>query len=91
MSRLLPIVRHMTSTATDRTWLFTRGRESVRLEAHAGSTLRLVVAGPGATRATKNFRDLAALVSYQATYERRLVLQGFALERLIDERRRTAR
>ena len=81
----------MTSTATGRAWLFTRGRESVRIEAEAGPTVRLVIAGPGSARSTKDFRDLSALFSYQATYERRLVLQGFALERFIDERRRGKR
>jgi hypothetical protein len=77
----------MTSTANGRAWLFTRGRESVRLEAEAGTAVRLIIAGPGTARSTKDFRDLSALFSYQASYERRLVLQGFALERFIDERR----
>ena len=81
----------MTSTATGRAWLFTRGRESVRLEAEAGTTVRLVIAGPGSARATKQFLDLAALLSYQSRFERRLVLQGFALERFFDERRRAHR
>jgi hypothetical protein len=77
----------MTSTATGRAWLFTRGRESVRLHAEAGTTVCLTIAGPGSARSTKRFLDLSALLSYQSGYERRLVLQGFALERFIDDRR----
>jgi hypothetical protein len=73
-------------------WLFTRGRESVRLEVRdGGKGVELVVSGPGIKRETYNFPDTLALLVHQAEMERRLVSLGFFLEQFITERRRYPR
>jgi hypothetical protein len=74
-------------------WLFTRERESVRLEVHATPSggFSLVVMGPGSKLATYHFPDATTLVNFQASYERKLRAQGFAFEEFISERRRVPR
>ena len=72
--------------------LYTRGRDSVRLEvvlrANGG---RLVVKGPGSKRASYDFDDVTELARQQASVEEQLAAGGFALERHITERRRWPR
>jgi hypothetical protein len=74
------------------TWLFTRGRESVRLEVRdASEGVELLVCGPGLKRETYTFADTLALLVQQAEIERRLVALGFFLEQFITDRRRYPR
>ncbi len=70
-------------------WLFTRGPESVRIvrAVAPGGQMRLIVHGPGDTSETHVFDDVVACVNYQSELERRLVAQGYALERFTSERR----
>lgn len=73
-------------------WLFTRGRESVRLEVRdSAEGVELLVCGPGVKRETYNFADTLALLVHQAEIERRLVGLGFFLEQFITDRRRYPR
>ena len=73
-------------------WLFTRGRESIRLEARElESGVQLVVCGPGTKRATYDFPDMLAAIVRQAELERSLLQIGFGLEEFITERRRYPR
>jgi hypothetical protein len=74
-------------------WLFTRERESVRLEVHATQSggFSLVVMGPGNKLATYDFPDATNLVNFQASYEQHLRAQGFAFEGFMSERRRVPR
>jgi hypothetical protein len=80
-------------TGTTTAWLFTRGHESVRLEAHhvPGGGLRLLINGPGKHRESVAFADAAALIAKQAEYERYLVSRGFLLEQFTSERRKWPR
>jgi hypothetical protein len=70
-------------------WLFTRGPESVRSvrAVTPGGEMRLIVDGPGDTSETHVFDDVVACVTHQSELERRLVAQGYALERFTSERR----
>lgn len=74
-------------------WLFTRGRESVRIEvkaAEAGGG-RLTVKGPRSKRGSYDFSDMTALMEHQAQLEAQLVTAGYALEQFTSERRRWPR
>lgn len=89
-----PIRTLMAGVSGDATvaWLFTREHRSVRLEVRlTGDEVRLLIAGPGSTRATLDFPDLQSFLDYQATYERRLASEGFILEHFVSERRRWPR
>jgi len=66
-------------------WLFTRDGESVWI-VRTGE-LELSVAGPGGERGVFAFSAERELQSFQAEYEQRLRLTGFALEALGDDRR----
>jgi hypothetical protein len=70
-------------------WLFTRGSESIRIvRAAAGEgAMHLLVQGPGETTDRREFSDVLDCMSYQADLERRLVSQGYALERFTSDRR----
>jgi hypothetical protein len=70
-------------------WLFTRGPESVRIvrAVTPGGELRLIVNGPGDSTEVHVFDDVVACVTYQSELERRLVAQGYSLERFTSERR----
>jgi len=73
-------------------WLFTRGRQSVRMEARgAGRNLELVVCGPGTKRATYTFADPFALLNAQREIERQVLSEGFRPEEFVTERRRHPR
>jgi hypothetical protein len=79
-------------------WLFTRGRESIRVVRTILSqqTLRLIVSGPGYVRDVREFLDEAACTVYHSMFERRLLAVGFHLENFSErrnapDRRRTAR
>jgi hypothetical protein len=81
-------VPHSPQTA----WLFTRGRESVRLEVrHTAEGVQLMVCGPGPNRETYDFPDTLAMLVHQAELERRLVGLGYFLEEYMTERRRYPR
>jgi hypothetical protein len=73
-------------------WLYTKGPESVRMEAlrHRDS-FELSISGPGKKRTVLEFGDSAALTVYQTEYESRLVTEGYTLEQYISERRRVPR
>jgi hypothetical protein len=76
--------------AVETAWLFTRGPHSVRIvraAARSGVVVRLMVQGPGEATDSREFTDVVACMNYQADLERRLVSQGFALERFTSDRR----
>jgi hypothetical protein len=70
-------------------WLFIRGAESVRIvrAADRSGDIHLLVQGPGSASDTRTFDDVIACMNYQADLERRLVAQGFVLERFTSDRR----
>ena len=71
-------------------WLFTRGSQSVRIVRASGrgdTRMMLHVRGPDTTANTHTFDDVIECMRYQADFERRLVGEGFALERFVTERR----
>jgi hypothetical protein len=70
-------------------WLFTRGALSVRIvrAVTPGGRIHLMVAGPDDAADTREFDDVVACVNYQSDLERRLVAQGYTLERFTSERR----
>ena len=71
-------------------WLFVRGPESIRVERDdAGPTL--LVAGPGAERQHRVFRDHIELAVFEMELERRLRGAGWEIERFQTERRRKRR
>ena len=84
-----------TSTAAliETIWLFVRGDESVRVvrAATPEGRARLLVYGPGNTHATFEFDDIVTCTQRQAAMERRLVADGFMLERFTDRRSGTDR
>jgi hypothetical protein len=72
--------------------LFTRGRDSVRVEVVARTGgVRLLVKGPGAKRASYDFDDVTELARHQSEVEQQLAAIGFELERFVTERRRWPR
>jgi hypothetical protein len=74
-------------------WLFTRGSESVRIvrAASRAGVMHLLVQGPGETADTHEFSDVLACMNFQADLERRLVSEGYALERFTSDRRASDR
>jgi hypothetical protein len=70
-------------------WLFTRGSESVRIVRAAGraGVMHLLVQGPGEATDSREFTSVLACMKYQADMERRLVADGFTLERFTSDRR----
>jgi hypothetical protein len=80
-------------SGTTTAWLFTRGKESVRVEARQlrSGGFQLLINGPGKHRDVLQFTDANALISKQAEYERYLVLLGFVLEQFTSERRKWPR
>lgn len=75
--------------AVETAWLFTRGSESVRIvrAAARSGVMHLRVQGPGEITDAREFTDVLACMNYQADLERRLVSQGFTLERFTSDRR----
>jgi hypothetical protein len=69
-------------------WLFVRGSESVRLirASMPEGRARLLVYGPGNTRATHEFEDGSSCTARQSELERELVAGGFTLEQFTDRR-----
>lgn len=69
-------------------WLFIRGGKSVRIvRASAKARMFLHVYGPGTDTDLQEFDDVLGCMRYQAQIERRLVGEGFSLERFVGERR----
>jgi hypothetical protein len=69
-------------------WLFTRGAKSVRIvRASTKSRMFLQVYGPDTTSEMQEFDDVLGCMRYQSEIERRLVGEGFCLDRFIAERR----
>jgi hypothetical protein len=70
-------------------WLFTRGAQSVRIVRASGVDTRMMlhVHGPDAMANSHTFDDVITCMRYQADFERRLVGEGFSLERFVTERR----
>jgi hypothetical protein len=70
-------------------WLYTNGNnQTVRLSVRdVGSSLELMMAGPGHARETRAFADALSLIQYQSKVEAGLVECGFALEDFVTERR----
>ena len=75
--------------AVETAWLFTNGSHSVRVirAATLEGEIHLHIHGPSARRETHTFHDVIDCMQFQADYERRLVAQGFALERFTSDRR----
>ena len=68
-------------------WLFTRDTDSVRIvRAAAEGVMHLIVQGPGENTERREFPDVVSCVNYQADLERRLVAEGYSLERFSDRR-----
>ena len=69
-------------------WLFTRGQMSVRIvRASTKSRMFLYVFGPDTELDMQEFADVLGCMKYQAELERRLVGEGFSLDRFMSERR----
>ena len=69
-------------------WLFTRGVTSVRIvRASTKARMFLHVYGPDTDTDLKEFDDVLGCMRYQSELERRLVGEGFALDRFMGERR----
>ena len=69
-------------------WLFTRGATSVRIvRASTRARMFLHVYGPDTDTGMHEFDDILGCMRYQAELERRLVGEGFSLERFLGERR----
>jgi hypothetical protein len=79
--------------AVETAWLFTKGAQSVRIvrAATLAGEVHLHIHGPGATRESHTFHDVIECMQFQADYERRIVAQGFALERFTGDRRSVER
>jgi len=81
----------------DRTWIHTRGEQSVLLSriAYPGPNARLYVFGPGEARAAYVCPDLMDCLARQSQIERELVAEGYQLlagdRRSGDDRRAAAR
>ena len=69
---------------TSWTWLYTRGRESVRIVATA---TELVVYGPGESERSQSCVDEEDALGQQRLIEQRMILGGWTLDRLITDRR----
>jgi hypothetical protein len=70
-------------------WLFTRDADSVRIvrAADPAGTMYLLVQGPADASEHRCFDDVVECMNYQADLERRLVADGYSLERFTSERR----
>jgi hypothetical protein len=79
--------------AVETAWLFVRGVQSVRIIRAATLTgdVHLHIHGPGGEQQSHTFSDVIDCMHFQADFERRLVAQGFALERFTSDRRSVAR
>jgi hypothetical protein len=68
-------------------WLFTRGRESVRLEVRATPAgVQLIVDGPGAASSTHDFPGGTLVEAFREEYERTLLADGFKLQAVAERR-----
>lgn len=73
-------------------WLFSRGRDSVRIVVREeGSALSLLVQGPGPRRRVIECADRWTLIERQISEEARLLALGYTLERFTSDRRRQPR
>ena len=70
-------------------WLFVRSSESIWIERPHGRTM--LVAGPGALREERDFKDEEALQAYQIDLATRLTNEGWFLWGLDRERRQAER
>ena len=69
-------------------WLFTCGAKSVRIvRASTKARMFLHVYGPDTNTDVQEFDDVLGCMRYQSEIERRLVGQGFSLDRFMGERR----
>jgi hypothetical protein len=69
-------------------WLFTRGVRSVRIvRASSKSRMFLHVYGPDTNVDMQEFDDVLCCMRYQSEVERRLVSEGYSLDRFMAERR----
>jgi hypothetical protein len=84
-------VRDARVSTSSTAWLFTRGRQSVRLVRREGpdGRIELVVQGPGAEGRTQVFATVPECMQHQSEVERALMAEGFTL-RHAPERRREA-
>lgn len=57
------------------------------VRAAGAGVVHLLVQGPGDTTDSRQFSDVLACMTYQADLERRLVADGYALERFTSDRR----
>lgn len=79
----------MVIAVVEAAWLFTRGSESVRIvrTATRGGTVHLHIHGPGSATESHTYPDAIECMQQQSELERRLVAQGFTLERFTTDRR----
>jgi hypothetical protein len=79
--------------AVETAWLFTKGPQSIRIvrAATLSGDVHLHIDGPGPARESHTFHDVMECMQYQADYERRIVSQGFTLERFTSDRRSAQR
>lgn len=69
-------------------WLFTSGSKSVRIvRAGANSRMFLHIYGPDHAVDTQTFDDVLCCMRYQSELERKLIAEGFSLDRFAVERR----
>lgn len=70
-------------------WLFTRGRQSVRIARHEGPDGRteLLVCGPGSEQESHVFSTVPECMQHQSEIERRLMAEGYTLRHGDDRRR----
>ena len=68
-------------------WLFTRGHESVRMEAQKGPLgLQLAIFGPGNTSNAHDFSNLNDLEVFRIGQEENLISQGFVVSAIVERR-----
>jgi hypothetical protein len=79
------------TTSSEGAWLFTRGRQSVRIlrREHPNGRADLIVCGPGTDEQTHTFASMPECMQRQAEIEGTLMAEGFMLQ-LTPERRREA-
>jgi hypothetical protein len=84
---------HTVLAAVETAWLFIKGAQSIRIvrAATLDGDVHLHIHGPGTTRESHTFHDVIDCMQYQADYERRIVAQGFVLERFTSDRRSAER
>lgn len=76
-------------TAAPDAWLFTRGRQSVRIARleHPDGRIELTIQGPSGEGRSQMFATVPECMRHQAEIERTLMAEGFTLRDPSDRRR----